>query len=239
MINSIRQASAEESLVAVAANFLPVAHLIQATLNAATDHRILITSGSSGQLYAQIRLGSPVDVFVSADQSYLDRLEADGFVISNSRFTYALGRLALVSHSLALPKSDLDVSNIEHNARVAIPNPNVAPYGLAAQEALSAIGLNDRETRDLIMGANVSQTYAIVRSGNAQLGIVALSTVLAALERDRLAYRVIPSHMHSKISQDAALLIKGKKNAAAISFLNFLKSDSGQQLLLQHGYELP
>ena len=239
-VYSERQASAEEALLAVASNVLPVARSVQTALHARTKHRILITSGSSGQLYAQIRLGSPADAFISADRTYIDRLEELGVLVPETRFTYAIGRLALISRDGSLLALGTDALRSEHTVRrIAIPNPNVAPYGLAAQEALSALGFGDQPKGNLVLGENVGQTFAVVHSGNAQLGIVALSIVLASPVCDRLAYRVVPSHMHSTISQDAALLVRGKKNAAAISFLNFFKDNQGQQLLRQHGYELP
>ncbi|SFP28058.1 molybdate ABC transporter substrate-binding protein [Tranquillimonas alkanivorans] len=218
--------------VAVAANVLPAIEEMAETFARETDHGLRISSGSTGRLYAQIRAGAPYDVFLAADAERPERLEGDGLV--ERRRTYALGRLALVG-----PPGTLDdPAAALRGQRLTVADPAVAPYGLAAMETLTALGLKPQDVR-LVTGESVGQTAMFVATGNAPYGFLArslLPQVRAA--RDVDVWDVPPDH-HAPIRQDAALLSRGASAEAALAFWDWLQGDAARAILSSAGYEVP
>jgi molybdate transport system substrate-binding protein len=240
LLTAAQGAWAGEMLLAVAANFTPVAEALAREFGASSGHRIRLTSGSTGKLYAQIVNGAPFDVFLAADRERPLLLETRGQAVSGSRFTYAAGRLViwLPDDDLAHDASGEDaMSTLGSRDRIAIANADLAPYGLAAEQVLQRFGLPGAERPLIVRGENVAQAYAMVASGAADGGLVALS-----LLRDRVAanhYRAVPAEWHDPIRKDAVLLQHGADNEAARAFLTYLKSPAARQQIVGQGFDVP
>lgn len=224
-----------EVRAAVAANFtLPAEELGDAFTNL-TGHAVIFSFGSTGQLYAQISQGAPFDVFLAAD----DRRPADavreGFAVEGTVLTYAVGRLALHAPEIDVTDGEavLRGGDFRH---LAIADPATAPYGAAAMETLTRLGLAEAVAPKLVTGENVSQALQFVSSGNAELGFVALGQV--AGEPPASVWRV-PASYHAPILQDAVLTRHGEDNAAARAFLDFLTGEVAQAIIEVHGYGPP
>ncbi len=225
-----------EVRIAVAANFAPTLRALAKDFSANTGHRVQISSGSTGKHYAQIRNGAVFDVFLAADSARPTRLEAEGIGIAGSRFTYAVGRLVLwVPGQTEIDRPEDYLRNARFR-RLAIANPRLAPYGLAAQQVLETWQLWDRLQDRLVRGENVAQAYQFVATGNAQSGLVALSQLLLGDRDGRGAYRIIPDELHASIRQDALLLRSG---TAAEAFLEYLRSEPAARMIRDAGYGLP
>lgn len=223
---------AETTHIAVAANFTAVAENLAELFEAESGHEAVLSFGSTGQLYAQITQAAPFDVFLAADLSRPERAIADGFAVEGSLFVYAEGRLALYG-----PGRDLGdgVAALSHDfSRLAIADPEAAPYGLAAMETLTALDLLETVTPRLVQGENIAQTLQFVESGNAELGFVAASQVLGKGDQ-----WLVPATLHGPISQGAVLLDAGADNVAAIAFLDFLKSEAAVAVIETAGYSVP
>jgi len=195
--------SAEQATVAVAANFATTLARLVAPFEARGDHTIRVASGSTGKLYAQIVHGAPFDLFLAADTERPDRLIADGLASPDDRITYAVGRLVLWSGPDDPSEALLEGGKIP---RLAIANPGLAPYGVAAMEVLEHYGLTGARAPALVMGENIAQTVAMLATGNADHGLVALSMASAAEGKARLW--TIPATAHAPIHQDAVLLTR-------------------------------
>ncbi|MCO7224936.1 molybdate ABC transporter substrate-binding protein [Pleionea sp. CnH1-48] len=228
---------AETATVAVASNFsIPMKKIAQA-FEGDTGHQLRLIFGSSGKFYAQIRQGAPFDVFMSADQSKPVALENDGFIIKNSRQTYALGRLVLWSSGTRTVTAD-SLRNDKNITKLSIANPRVAPYGQAAIEVLKALQLESIYQNNLVRGENIAQAYQFVQLGSAPLGLVALSQVIAT-GQNSASYWLVPKHYHEPIRQDMVLLKSAKNNKAALAFQAYLKHESARKIIQSYGYELP
>lgn len=233
----LQPAAAEEALAAVAANFAGAAEELAAAFNEKTGHEVTVTTGSTGKLYAQVRNGAPFDLFLSADAATPEKLEAEGFAVKGTRFTYARGSLALWSAEAGRIGADgtaaLEAGDVKH---IAIANPALAPYGQAAQETLNALGLWDALQDKIVMGQNVGQTYSLIDTGNAQLGFVALSAVLKPGAALKGSYWAVPPALHQPIRQDAVLLPAGETNEAARGFLDYLRTTEARKVITAYGY---
>ena len=232
-------ASEGSTLIAVASSVMPVAEALKSKLQSETEADIQLAGGATGTLFAQARLGAPYDAFIAADQTYLDRLGHQGAVVANSRVTYAVGRLVLVGRGELSLNRPINPAALGAPLRIALPNPKLAPYGVAAREALVRLDAFIPVRYKTALGTNVGQTFALVHSGNAQLGLVALSTVLGTPLGEGLRYEVVPRDWHSDVRHDAAILLHGKSNPLARLFLELLVSESGRAVLGSHGYEPP
>jgi len=229
-------ARAAETQVAVAANFTEPAKAIARAFKAATGHTALLSFGASGQFYGQIAHGAPFEVFLSADAERPAKAEQDGLGVAGTRFTYAVGRLVLYSKTPGLVDGAGAVLSAGRFDKLAIADPAVAPYGVAAVQTLRKLGLYDRVRRKLIMGGSLNQTYQFVESGAAELGFVALSQVINVQGGSRWP---VPASDHEPIVQQAVLLQPGRTNAAAKAFLAFLRSPAAVAIVRAYGYEVP
>jgi molybdate transport system substrate-binding protein len=234
---AIVPARAEEALLAVAANFAEVVQELKPLFERASGHRLQSTTGSTGKLYAQIKEGAPFHILLSADAAIPERMETEKTAVAGSRFTYAIGKLALWSADPERIGSDgvaaLKASDVRH---IAIANPDLAPYGVAARETLQSLGLWDLLKSKIVMGQNIGQTHSMVATGNAQLGFVALSAVVGARESAKGSRWDVPQSHFTPIRQDAVLLGAGAKNAAAIAFLAFLRTPQARAVVDRYGY---
>ncbi len=223
---------AETALVAVATNFSEVIEVVKSDFEATHEHTLTIITGSTGKLYAQIVNGAPFDVFMAADQMRPMRLVEDGHAIG-SRFTYATGQLALWS----IGANQIGEGALSQPFRhLAIANPQLAPYGAAAKEALSALGLLEKLQGRIVMGENIGQTHALIASGNAELGIVALAYAISPRNMAAGSYWIIPSDLYEPIHQDAVLTQHAQDNAAASAFTAYLQSDPAKEIIRSNGY---
>ena len=230
-------AAAEEAVVAVAANFSEVAELLAKDFEQASGHKLTFVAGSTGKLYAQITNGAPFDAFLSADQETPARLEKEGQAVAGSRFTYATGRLTLWSPEPGRVASDGAATLKEGKFRLlAIANPELAPYGAAAKQALEKLGLWERFKDRIVMGETIGQAHAMVASGNAELGFVALSHVLSPRTETKGSRWDVPAHLYAPLQQDAVLLARAAGNPAARGFLDFLRSAKARKVMETYGY---
>jgi molybdate transport system substrate-binding protein len=206
-----------------------------------TGNKLDATYGSSGNFFSQLQNGAPFDVFFSADIDYPRKLEATGLAEPGTLYEYAVGRIAIWMP----PDASDDVAKLGWDAlldakvqKIAIANPEHAPYGRAAVAALRKAGIYERVANKLVYGENISQAAQFVQSGNAQAGIVALSLATSPAMRDGKRWE-IPAEMHPSIQQ-AAIVLKGAKNKkAAEAFLEFVKSETGRGTLAKYGFSFP
>jgi len=227
----------EETLVAVATNFAETGRRLEADFEAMTGYDVTLTTGSTGHIYAQIRNGAPFDLFLSADQARPQRLEQAGQAVAGSGFTYAIGLLVLWADD----GSSIGMETLKKDQfrRLAMANPDVAPYGRAAYETIEVLGLESVLAPKIVMGENVGQTYGLVATGNADLGFVAQSTVLSSDRHAEGSYWVVPQDFYMPIRQDAVLLTRAQDNEAAKAFMAYLKSEKAKAVMRHYGYRQP
>lgn len=229
---------ADEVQVAVAANFTAPMQKIAAQFEKETGHKAILTSGATGKFYAQIKNGGPFEVLLSADDEMPAKLEKEGQAVAGSRFTYAIGKLVLWSAKANLVDDNGAVLKKGNFAHLSIANPKVAPYGAAAVEALTTLGLFNAVEPKFVQAENIAQAFQFVSIGNAELGFVAMSQVYEDGKLKSGSAWPVPANLHSPIRQDAVVLEKGKGKAAAGALMRFLKSDRAKAVIRQYGYDL-
>jgi len=233
----IGRAGADEALIAVATNFADTASVLEERFEAESGQSLTLVSGSTGKLYAQIVNGAPFDALLAADQQRPGLLEQEHLAVQGSRFTYAIGRLILWSPDATRVAADggATLERLDFRA-LAIANPRLAPYGTAAEEVIAALGLTDRLKGRLVTGENVGQAYSMVATGNAELGFVALSQVIARAPGHAGSRWDVPVDLYTPIRQDAVLLARAGTNPAATGFLHFLQGEEARRIILSSGY---
>lgn len=229
-------ALAAEVSVAVATNFMAPMKRIAQQFERDTGHTASLSFGATGQLYAQIRNGAPFAVLLSADDETPQRLEQEGVAVAQSRFTYAIGRLVLWSKKPGYVDSKGDILRTGSFDTIAIANPKLAPYGAAAIEVIDRLGLTRQIAPKRVEGSSITQAFQFVASGNAPLGFVALSQVLDDGKIREGSAWIVPPDLHSPIRQDAALLMSGRANPAALALMKYLQSDSAKDIMRAFGY---
>lgn len=231
-------AHAGEVQVAVAANFTGPMQVIVPLFERDTGHKARLSYGGTGKFYAQIVNGAPFEVLLAADDETPARLERETQTVPGSRFTYAIGKLVLWSADPKLVDSTGDVLKKGGFKRLALGNPKTVPYGAAALQTMSKLGLAEHLKPLFVQGENISQTFQFVSTSAAELGFVAYSQVI---KNDKIAAGsgwLVPEHLYDPIRQDAVILAKGKNNPAAAALLAFLKSEKGQAVIRSFGYGL-
>lgn len=232
------QVQAAEVSVAVAANFTAPMRKIAQAFEQETGHKAILSFGSTGNFAAQIRHGAPFDLLLAADTETPARIETEGLGVVGSRFTYAIGKLVLWSRQPGLVDEKGEILRSGKFQRIAIANPQLAPYGAAALATMTQLGVLQQLQPKIVQGENIAQTYQFISTENAQLGFVALSQVIAAL--DKIAQGsawIVPAGLHPPIRQDAIVLMKGKDNPAATALIHFLGSARAQLVIRSFGYE--
>ena len=230
-------AAAGEVRVAVAANVAAPMQRIATAFERDTGHRATLAIGSTGRFYAQVRNGAPFDVLLAADDETPARLEREGFAVAGSRFTYAIGRLVLWSAQPGGVDARGDVLRTDATSRLAIADPKLAPYGAAAMEVLQALGVARAWQPRLVQGESIAQAFQFVATGNAPLGFVALSQVMADGRIARGSGWLVPASLHTPIRQDAVLLAAARDAEAAQALLRYLRGDAARSILRAAGYE--
>ena len=220
--------------VAVAANFTDAAKEIAALFKTKTGHEAVLSFGSSGPYYNQIHQGAPFHIFLSADDERPKKLIEDGLALPETRFTYAIGKLALWSKD---PKGVTGVETLKANAftKLSLADPKAAPYGLAAIEALKSLQIYDAVKSKIVMGASIAQAFQFIETSNAEIGFVALSQLTGAVGGSRW---LVPQELYSEIRQDAVLLKNGAQNDAAKAFMIFLKTPEARGVIEKFGYAI-
>jgi molybdate transport system substrate-binding protein len=231
------QVGAAEVSIAVAANFAVPMQKIAQTFEQETGHKAILSFGSTGSFYAQIRHGAPFQILLAADDETPIKIEKEGLGVAGSRLSYAMGKLVLWSKQPGLVDDKGEILRTGKFERIAIANPKLSPYGTAAMEALTTLGLVQEIRPKIVQGENIAQTYQFVATENAQLGFVALSQVLTEGKISQGSGWIVPAKLHLPIQQDAILLVRGTDNPAAMSFMRFLRSDRARLLTRSYGYE--
>ena len=231
-------AQADDVQVAVAANFTAPIQAIASDFEKDTGHKLIAAYGATGQFYTQIKNGAPFDVFLAADDSTPEKLEKEGDIVPGSRFTYAIGTLALWSAKDGYINDTDKVLKENQFKHLSIANPKAAPYGLAATQVLAKLGLTDKVKDKIVEGQNITQAYQFVSTGNAELGFVALSQIYKDGKLSSGSAWIVPEAMHDPIKQDAVILKKGENNPAAKALVEYLKGPKAAAIIKSYGYHL-
>ncbi len=230
-------AVAADIRVAVAANFAAPMQKIATLYSRRTGNPVLLSLGGTGKFYAQIHNGAPFDILLAADSATPRKLEQEGLAVPGSRFTYAVGKLVLWSARPGLVDDQGRVLRDTGWQHLAIADPKLAPYGAAAMQALDRLGLTARVLPRLVTGEDIGQTWQFVASGNADLGFVAMSQVLAHGRPASGSMWVVPDSLYAPIRQDAVLLNPGRDRPEVAGLLKFLHDDASVRALVRsYGY---
>ena len=235
LVAAVVPAQAETTNVAVAANFTDAANEIATAFAAETDHEAVLSFGATGQFYTQITQGAPFEVLLAADDERPTLAVEEGYGVAGSVFTYAIGQLVLYSADAGRVEGPEALSAEDVN-QIAIANPETAPYGAAAVEAMRGLGVFDALSGKIVQGQSIAQAFQFVETGNAALGFVALGQVAQSEAGSRW---LVPQELYTPIRQDAVLLTTGADNPAAIAFLAFLRSNTATDIITKYGYALP
>lgn len=231
--------SPNELTIAVATNFLTTAKELGQKFEEESGVKVTLVSGSSGQLFAQIKNGAPYDVFLSADQAKIDATIEAELGIEDSRVTYALGRLCFMLNPKRengqRPREFFEALDFK---QIVIANPKLAPYGTAAEEVFTALEIDlGAEKKKVIFAENIGKAYATVQSGNTDAGMVALSSILDD-ELDQKHYYIIPEKLYRVLRQDAIILKRTQNETLAREFFDFLHSSETRAIIRNNGYAL-
>lgn len=198
--------------------------------------KVVFVFGSTGMLTRQIENGAPMDLFAAADIDYVNQLEQKNLIIPGTKSVYARGRITMWTTTESALKietiSDLTRPEVR---RIAIANPDHAPYGLAAQQALQKADIWDEVKPKLVYGDNIRQTLQYAETGNVDVSIVALSLSL----RSKGRWTLIPGELHEPINQGLAVIKTTKNEAAARAFASFITAPRGREILGKYGFEAP
>ena len=231
-------ANAASLNVAVASNFTQPMKLLAQQFEQQTGDSLIISYAATGTLANQIKNGAPFAVFLAADDTTPNQLVEAKLAIEKTQFTYATGRLVLWSKDPRQIESDGELTLKQNRYKhLAIANPKLAPYGKVAYEALGKMNLWQQVESKIVMGDNISSTYQYVVSGNAELGLVALSQVSVQGKIATGSAWIVPENLAPVIKQNAIILDKGAKNPVASKFMNYLHSAAAQKIIQQFGYQ--
>lgn len=201
-----------------------------------TGYKVVLSLGSTGMLARQIEEGAPFDVFFSANTKFMEDLEKGGHILPGTVELYAQGRIAVATRTASGTKiTRIEELRDRKITRIAIANPEHAPYGVAAMEAMKSKGLWDELKPRLVYGENIRQALQFVQSGNAQAGIVALSVANVA----GIEFSEVPSNLHRPISQAAGVVRTAKDRDGALSFIRFVNGPRGRQIMKKYGFLPP
>jgi molybdate transport system substrate-binding protein len=226
----------DELTIAAASDLTPALQEIGRAFESTYKTKVVFVFGSTGMLTRQIENGAPMDLFAAASMSYIDELDQKGLIIPDSKAIYARGRITLWTTS----DSTLRLEGIKDLARpevtrIAIANPDHAPYGLAARQALESAGIWESVKPKLIYGDNIRQTLQYAETGNVEVAIVALSLSIQGHGR----WSLIPEEMHKPLDQGLAIMKSTKKEQSARAFAAFLTGPQGRAVMQKYGFTFP
>jgi molybdate transport system substrate-binding protein len=230
-------AAPEDALLVAAAADLQFAFSeIGALYREKSGQQVSFTFGSTGQLASQIENGAPFDILAAANVAFVDRLREQGLIIPETQQLYAQGRIVLAVNQVAGVKAtDLKDLLDPSISRIAIANPEHAPYGKAAQEALQSAGIWEDIQPKLVLGENIRQTLQFVQTGDAPAGIVALSMA----DVPEVSYTLLPAELHQPLNQALAVIKGTPREAAARAFIEMVNSPEGRGIMKKYGFLLP
>ena len=227
---------AEPLLVAAASDLQFAFTEIGERFEAETGQKVTFTFGSTGNLTTQIENGAPFDILAAANVSFVDRLTEQGLTIPDTQQLYAQGRIVLVvNRDSGVQATSLEDLLDPAITRIAIANPEHAPYGVAAREALQSAGVWVEIEQKVVLGENVSQTLQFVQTGNAPVGIVALSIA----DVPEVTGTLLPAELHEPITQALAVIRSTTNEEAARAFIDFVNSPAGRDIMKRYGFLLP
>jgi molybdate transport system substrate-binding protein len=230
---------ADEFNLAVATNFHDTAKKLVNLFTKRTGHQAIITAGSTGKLYNQLKeKKAAFDVLLSADIETPQLIEQQGLGVANTRFSYAIGKLVLWSPQEGLVDAKGEILQQGKFEHLSLADPQVGPYGVIAQEAMTNLNVWEKLQPKLLLHENMTKTYQTIKTGESQLGFVALS-MLNPNQRIVGSFWVVPTNLYTPIEQQAILLPAGKNNQAALAFLDFLKTPRARNTIESYGYGLP
>lgn len=229
-------AQAETISVAVASNFTAPMQKIAVQFEKDTGHKAELSFGATGKFYAQISNGAPFGILLAADDTTPAKIAAEGKGDAASRFTYSIGKLVLWSKQDGYVDAKGEVLKTGKFQHIAIANPKLAPYGLAAEQTLTKLNLLDRIKPKFVQGENIGQTYQFAATGNAELGFVALSQVMEDGKIKQGSAWLVPADLHEPIRQDAIVLNAAKDNVAAKALMDYLKGEKARAIISAYGY---
>ncbi|OMH25960.1 molybdate ABC transporter substrate-binding protein [Motiliproteus sp. MSK22-1] len=235
-LTAVAQADNQTIRVAVASNFSETMRVITQRYEQQSGHKVKLIFGSTGKHFAQIHNGAPFDLFFAADARRPRLLESSGKSVPGSRYTYALGRLALWSPDKLLVQTGGKILEQGNYSHIAIANPKLAPYGKAAQEILQSRNLWNKLQRRLVRGENIGQAFQFIQSGNVELGFVSFSQITHPEKKTSGSFWLIPESLHSPIEQQAVLITDSER---ARDFYNFVRSDQSLDIIRSYGYGIP
>ncbi len=226
----------QEITVAAASDLTAAFEEIGREFESSQKVKVVFVFGSTGMLTKQIENGAPMDLFAAANVSYIDQLEQKGLIVSGTKAIYALGRITLwtTADSPLRIEKIMDLTRPEVK-RVAIANPDHAPYGLAAREALQSAGIWDAVKPKLVYADNIRQTLQYAETGNVEVAIVALSLSQQSSGR----WSLIPEQLHQSISQALAVIKSTHNEADARAFASFVTGPKGKEILGKYGFAFP
>ena len=229
-------AYAAEVSIAVAANFSAPMQKIAAAFERDSGHQAVLSFGGTGKFYAQISHGAPFQMLLAADQATPERLDREGMTVSGTRFTYAIGKLALWSRQPDLIDANAEVLRSGKFSRIALADPRLAPYGAAAIETLNHLDLRKALQAKFVQGENIAHTYQFVATGNAPLGFVALSQIYEDGKISEGSAWIVPVELYSPLLQDAVILKAGADNPAALALAEYLRGEKARSIMQSYGY---
>lgn len=233
-------ARANEFQVAVAANFTAPSKDIAAEFEKETGHKAILSFGSTGNFYSQIKNGAPFTMLLAADSKTPVKLEEEGEIKAGSRFTYAQGALALWSGQEGFVDDKGEVLKSSRFKFLSVADPKLAPYGAAAYELLKAWDLEKKLEGRIVTGNNIGQAFQFAESGQAELGLIAWSQVCRDGKLSRGSAWLVPADLYSPIMQDAVILKGGENNDAVQAFADYLRnSPKAKEIITSYGYALP
>jgi len=242
LFGSLALVHAGEVNVAVAANFAAPMQKIAQAFTQDTGHTALLAFGATGKFYAQIKHGAPFQVLLAADDETPAKLVAEGLGQAGSAFTYATGRLALWSKRVGLVDDQGRVLqgplSQQPHIKLALADPRLAPYGAAALQTLTQLGVWPRWQSHVVQGENIAQTYQFVATENAALGFVAWSQVWMDGRVSQGSAWLVPQHLHEPLRQDAVLLQGGKDHPPARAVMTYLRGERAKAIIRAYGYEV-
>lgn len=222
--------------IAVASNFLPTIERLKKDFESRyPNYELKLSAAATGQLFAQIINGAPFDVFLSADRKRPELLAKEGLADKEALIIYAIGRLAVMSNNVI---TDIKTNILQgDSSKIIIPNPDIAPYGLAAKYYLEQSGLWDDVQSRIVLGNNVSQSLQFIQTGNADIGFTSVSLVM---HHDGIYYQDVSAQLPSNFLEQAGVILNtSKQQDEANVFLTYLKSNASQKIIKTSGYDIP
>lgn len=239
IFSCLGSAHADTVAVAVAANFTGPMQVIAPVFERDTGHKLNLAFGATGKFYAQISNGAPFELLIAADDETPARLVKEGQGVPGSAYTYAIGKLVLWSADPKRVDNKGDILKKGGFKHLALANPKTAPYGAAALQTLSKLGVGETLKPLFVQGENIAQTQQFVATGAAELGFVAYSQVIKNGQIGSGSGWLVPASFHDPIRQDVVLLAKGKDKPAATALMTYLKGDKAKAIIQSFGYDLP